>query len=359
MNSSHYFVANRLALASLLVQKGWKVSLAAHPDNKKSIQEITSKGVTFYPLPIQRQGLAPLSALISAKNLWTLLRKVQPDVVFSYTLKTIFFSGILCRILNIPYICLITGIGNAFTSYPQVTPLLYRLALSHPTTKVCFQNSENKEFFLHNKICKESQAHHVGGGIDLSIFAEHPMPKTKTLTILFAARLLQDKGVKQYIQAAKLAKEQNLPITFQLAGSADPGNPQSLQEEEVIAVCKQCDIEWLGFCDPIQHTIASVHVVCLPTQYGEGVPSILLQAAAMGRAVISSDTPGCRDIVIDRENGFLIPAGNHFMLLNAFQHYVHTPELIQIHGKKSRQIAEQRFCHKQHKKRIQKVLDIN
>ncbi len=345
MNSAKYFLLNRLPLAEAARKSGYRVSLAAPADDVESVQRIESAGVTFYEWSLVRKGLAPFSTAKSLLSLRKILKRANPSLVHSLTIKSVILSGIACRMSGIPMVTLVPGRGVAFDSklLAPIARLLYAVALSDRSTQVCFQNREDRQFFIEKGILLPQQTALIpGSGVNTTKFRYHPYRQSSpSRVVAMGARMLREKGVYEFLEAARQLRGQGL--TFQLAGAPDPDNPHSIDLSELLELCKASDVAYLGHIEDMPAFLSSVDIFCLPTYYPEGIPMTLLQAASMGKALITTDVPGCREVVTDRETGLLIPPRDPIALAKAISTLASQPGLCGSLSKNSRKQLEKRF----------------
>jgi glycosyltransferase involved in cell wall biosynthesis len=308
---------------------------------------LSDLGVTPHEIPLVRAGMNPFSDLRLFISLLVLCIKLRPACVLSYTAKPIvygqtaaFFAGCSRRV------ALITGLGYAFL-YPNRTLLsrvlrkMYKLALGL-ASKAIFQNSDDEKLLRQLGILGNRVPSCVvnGSGVDLEFFPNTAI-HTGRKRFLMIARLLGDKGVREYVQAALKIKTKYEIIDFALAGWIDE-NPDSISVDELESWIDQGAIEYLGRLDDVRPAIEASTVYVLPS-YREGTPRTVLEAMAMGRPIITTDAPGCRETVIDGENGFLVPVKSVDALVEAMQRFIDNPDLAVEMGRRSREIAEEKY----------------
>lgn len=266
----------------------------------------------FVPLKMDNGGTHPVRDGLLLLRFIRLLRSERPDVFLGYTVKPNVYGSIACRWLGIPVVNNIAGLGAAFVRTSWLTRLvrgLYRLALRRSAV-VFFQNEDDRALFVSGGIVRAEQTARLpGSGVDLRRFALQPMPPSgpsgnRPVTFLLIGRLLWDKGVGEFVQAARLLRGRGLNVRFQLLGFLDVKNPSAVAREQVDAWCAEGLVEYLGTTDDVRPYIAAADCIVLPS-YREGVSRTLLEAAACGRPIVTTDTPGCRDVVDDGVTGLL------------------------------------------------------
>jgi glycosyltransferase involved in cell wall biosynthesis len=276
------------------------------------------------------------------------VRKTRPDIVLSYTIKPVIYASIAAWLagVNRRYV-LVTGLGFNFTESRDgaVTHLvrwLYKFALGK-VNKVFFQNPDDKASFEDMRVVSPATSSVVvnGSGIDVGAFKDKPLP-SGDIVFLMIARLLGDKGVREYAEAAARIREIFPNARFHLAGWIDE-HPNAISRQELESWIENGTIEFLGYLDDVRPEIEAATVYVLPSYYREGTPRTVLEAMAMGRPIITTDAPGCRETVVDGYNGFLIPVKSVSGLVEAMQRFIENPDLAAEMGKRSREVAEDKY----------------
>lgn len=299
----------RRSLVEALQADGHRITiLAPHDDSVPSLQ---AAGCRFISLPMDVKGLNPIADFWLVRRFGRHFRSERPDVVLSYTVKNNLFGALAARPLGLPFIPNITGLGTAFLSGGVLRTIaegLYRKAFRHPET-VFFQNSDDRDFFIQRNLIRTSQAVLVpGSGIDLGHFDVAPFPSGNEPPIfLMIARLLRDKGVAEFVEAAIRVKSLLPQARFQLLGALAPENRGAIDPNVVRGWQAEGTIEYLGQASDVRPHIAAASCVVLPS-YREGAPRTLIEAAAMGRPIITTDVPGCRSVIEDGVTGYLCAA---------------------------------------------------
>jgi len=343
----------RKPLIVALLDKGLEVHVAA-PElsaNQEVMSELTALGVIAHDIPMQRTGMNPLADLRALLALWQLMRRIKPRYVLGYTIKPVIYGSLAAWLARVPQrFALITGLGFAFMGEEDnqrsrvraVVQGLYRTALRHCQT-VFFQNPDDEALFRQLKIVSAHANTCVvnGSGVDVSQFEVAPFAENAAPRFLLIARLLGDKGVREYAQAAEQVKQQYPDAQFDLVGWID-ANPNTITQVELDQWVAAGTISFLGRLNDVRPAIQDCSVYVLPS-YREGTPRTVLEAMAMGRAVITTDAPGCRETVVDGDNGFLIPVKDADALAQAMLRFIEQPELITQMGQRSRVIAEEKY----------------
>lgn len=346
----HSLLNFRGPLIDAILLKGIKVHVVApdlHPQSDVR-RQLESKGVYVHDIHLQRTGMNPVSDLRTLISLWRLMRRLRPDYVLSYTIKPVVFGGLAAWLASVPNrYALITGLGYAFQGaeserrlLKKIAQFLYRFSLKK-SNKVFFQNPDDHALFKSMGIIGESFPSVVvnGSGVDTSHFSEVPPPQN--MRFLLIARLLGDKGVREYAQAAEIVQKSYPHAEFGLAGWVDD-NPDSITHAELESWIEKGIIAFHGRLKDVRPVIANCAVYVLPS-YREGTPRTVLEAMAMGRAIITTDAPGCRETVKPGKNGFLVAVNSVDQLAEAMIRFIEKPQLINSMGRCSREIAEQKY----------------
>jgi glycosyltransferase involved in cell wall biosynthesis len=316
-------------------------------------QEVINLGFKFHTIPFTRSGMRPWEELLTLWALWKLYTRLKPDLVHHVTIKPVLYGGIIARLAGIEAVVqALSGLGFVFTSHSRraswlrfPVKLMYRVAMRHPNVGVIFQNPDDRELFLkYGFVDKDSTVLIRGSGVDMNEYQAGPIPDREVPHVILASRMLWDKGVGRFSHAARILKERGIKVRMILVGEPDPGNPSSVQEGELRAWVRERHIEWWGYRDDMPSVLAQADVVCLPACCREGLPRVLIEAAACGRPIITTDVPGCREVVRAGQNGLLLPPGDASALADAIASLVEDRPLRQRFGVKSREIAEREFA---------------
>lgn len=312
------------------------------------LDRFRAMGVHVHEIPLRRTGMNVVSDLRSLFALILLMIRLRPTYVLAYTIKPVVYGSLAAWVARVPKrFAMITGLGYAFqgeqgrTGLRKLVENLYALALSC-VDKVFFQNPDDKSLFVRKGILKKGIPAVVvnGSGVDISTFKAVPLPQ-EGMVFLFIARLLGDKGVREYVDAARRVKGRYPNSRFLVVGWIDE-NPDSVRPAELESWVNSGVIEFLGRLSDVRPAIEMCNVYVLPS-YREGTPRTVLEAMAMGRPVITTDAPGCRETVVDEENGFLVQVKSVDALEHAMLKFFQNPDLIPRMGAVSRLIAESKY----------------
>ena len=338
---------HRAGLIKTLQEAGYEVHTVAPPSNFTDIQ---NPGTVFHPVKnLERKGKNPFADLFLIREYYRIYKSIQPDMVFTYTIKTNIYSAIACRLAGIPIVCTVNGLGTAFDNPSGITyrivKMLFRFAFKK-VKAVVFQNRDDREFFVKQKIIGSLKGQLVNGsGVDLLKFRCTPVPEE--MRFMLISRMLKNKGVPEFIEAAARIKAECPRAEFVLLGPADNDNPMGVPLSALKALKKEEGAWYAGAVQDVRPYIESCAAVVLPSYYKEGVPKILIEALAMGRPVITTDTPGCRETVIPGENGYFVETKSADSLYNALKQFIALDRASrQAMGIRSRSLAETKFDEK-------------
>lgn len=340
-------IANfRAGLIRALIEHGHEVIVLAPLDDWHT--RLVELGCAVHDLPMDRNGTSPLAEAQLLSKIYMFIRRERPDFVFSYTIKNNIYSGLACRWLGIPFIPNVTGLGPAFNDsgvLNWIVRALYRLAFERAET-VYFQNPDDRAMFLGAGLTTEMRAELLpGSGVDLHNFAVQPLPDTSNgIVFLLIARLLWDKGIGLYVEAAQRLRETHPEARFGLLGPLDHVSRSAIPKEQILEWDDKGDIQYLGQTQDVRPSLAAAHCIVLPSWYREGTPRVLLEAAATGRPVVTTNMPGCRDAVEDGVTGLICAPRNLESLLDAMQKFLALTDTEKSKmGAAARVRAEQEF----------------
>lgn len=320
-------------------------------DCSEVAEELKHKGYEVHRIPLNRSSISPADDFRLFIALFDLIRNIAPDVVFAYTIKPVIWGMLAAAVNHVSSrIALVTGLGYAFTGkiagkkwvVNKVACLLYEKALKNAQV-VFFQNPDDLNEFKRLGVVHHKQNVVVvnGSGVCLERFRQEPFPDLP-LRFLMIARLLGEKGVREYAKAAEMIRSQYPEVEFHLVGDVDE-NPDSVSLEEVSVWHKNHILVWHGKTDDVRPYIAACHVFVLPSFYREGMPRTIQESMAMGRPVITTDSPGCRETVTNGKNGILVPVKDVAALVQAMKTFIKNPELVEKMGSASREIAVAKY----------------
>ncbi len=345
-NTSWFLYNFHLQLARTLRDQGHEVILLS-PTDEYGVR-LESEGFRHLDIPLSRRGINPLSELASLIRIYQIYRLERPDLVHHFTIKCVLYGTLAARLAGVKRIVnWITGLGYIFIGkgiLPRTLKTLaffaYRALLSE--SAVIFENQDDQIFFETAKLVKPG--HHfliIGTGVDTDQFNAVPESPGAPIVIM-PSRLLWDKGVGEFIEASRMIKRAGIESRFALVGKIDPGNPSAVPEADLQAWVKEGLVEWWGWKEDMPSVYAQSHIVCLPS-YREGVPKALLEAAAAGRPIVASDVPGCREVVREGVNGFLVPPRDPVALAKALERLLRDITLRGKMGANGRDIAVEQF----------------
>ena len=343
-NSAWNIVTFRQGLIRALRDHGYEPVVVAPPDAAADdcMQRL---GVGLVNVPLDRSGLNPVADLKLLRSYGRILKRLGPGALLAFTIKPNIYGCIAARSLGIPAVPNVSGLGTAFLAGGPLRLLvtaMYRFAF-RDCPAVFFQNPDDVELFMRLRIVRRSQVRIVpGSGIDLQQYSAAPLPPGPPIFLLIA-RLLRDKGIREYVEAARMLRAEFPEARFQLLGPLDPGNRSAVGQSDLEQWIREGVIEYLGPSDDVRSQIAAASVVALPS-YREGLPRALLEGAAMGRPLVTTDVPGCREVVEDGVNGLLCGARNASSLADAMRKLIRMSSQRRAEmGAAARKTVEERF----------------
>jgi glycosyltransferase involved in cell wall biosynthesis len=345
-NTDWYLYNFRLQLAQALREQGHDVVLLS-PAGEYATR-LQTLGFRWIDFPLSRRGMNPLAELRSVAWLVCLYRHEKPHLVHHFTIKCVLYGTLAARLTGVRAVVnSITGLGYVFLPGGPLKVVLrffvriwYRAVLRG--SQVIFENEDDRQTFLRLGFIGPADGHLVPGvGVDTRRFVQVPFPSGQPV-VLLAARLLWDKGVGEFVEAARQMHRAGVQARFALAGRIDPGNPASIPEAQIKTWATEGLVEWWGWIEDMPATLAKASIVCLPS-YREGLPTVLVEAAACGRPVIASDVPGCRLAVRDGVSGFLVRERDAASLFDALQKLITTPSICSEMGTAGRLMVEELF----------------
>ncbi len=347
VNDAAFFLLHRLSLAQAALADGYEVHVATREDDAS--KNISLHGFKFHAVPLDRRSTHLLGELNTFFCLCRLYKKIRPDIVHHVTMKPVIYGGLAARLVELPAVVnTLTGLGHIFVNHGLKTKVLralakvaLRLSLNHRNSVTIFQNPDDQALFIREGLVGEANTVLIkGSGVNITVFyptAEH----SGNPLVVLASRLLWSKGVGEFVGAARYLNNR-VAARFSLIGNSDPGNPEGIPDAQLQAWQKEGTIELWGWCHNIATVFNKANIVCLPS-YREGVPKVLIEAAACGRAIVTTDAPGCREIVRHEVNGLLVPSRDVEALSYALRRLIEDPELRQRMGRAGREIAVAEF----------------
>lgn len=351
VNTLSFLISHRIDVIKAAQDNGYKVVIAYGELGNTTTSILSKYGVDYLQVPLKRRTINPFKEIWSFFSICKIFYKHKPDIVHLITIKAYLYGGIAARIMGVPgVISAIAGLGIFFNKnnwwnflFQKIFFLIFYFAFNHPNQKVIVQNLEDKKTLI-KFISLNSKKILLfrGSGVKLSKFT-NLKEKNDVITISCASRLLYEKGIFDFVSAAKIIKKKNINAKFLLAGDLDPDNPTSLNNQDLQNIIEEKVVEVLGYQKDIPALYARSHIICLPSFYGEGLPKALIEAAAASRAVVTTDIPGCRDAIILNKTGLLVPAKDPQKLADALQWLIENPKERYEMGKAGRKFAEKEF----------------
>lgn len=344
-----YFCSHRLPLAVAAKDAGYDVAVVTHVNDHA--ETIRRSGIRLIPFNLSRRGMNILPELATVARLVMLYRSEKPDLVHHVAMKPVLYGSLAARLSDVPRVVnALGGLGYVFTSGQTKARFLrpvigsaFRGLLNSRRSRLVLQNPDDHALFIRKRIINEERIRLIrGSGVDTAAFSRIPEPSGIPVVVL-ASRMLWDKGVKEFVEAAAKLKNLGIDARFILVGDTDPHNPSAIPNEQLNLWHTKKMIEWWRRRDDMPAVFGQSHIVCLPS-YREGLPKVLIEAASCGRPIVTTDTPGCREVVRNEENGLLIPVRNAAALADALQLLIEKPELRKKMGTKGREIAVNEFA---------------
>ncbi len=350
VNYLSFFISHRLPIANALLSEGFEVFIGYGELRGANPKILEEKGFKVSFVPIQPGGINFFKDLKTIYHIWKFFKEVRPDIVHLVTIKPYLYGGIISRFIGIPsLVSAVSGLGTLFISENLKTKILrvilypiYKFAFNHKNQKIIVQNEDDLKTLVDWGVLKSSKVKLLkGSGVKLQNFTNFEEPKG-IITICFAGRMLRDKGVLEFISAARIIKERGVKARFFLAGNLDANNPSGFNSDDLKKINKDDCVEILGHQNDISILYEKSHIVCLPS-YREGLPKSLIEAAAAGKSIVTTDVPGCRHVVLPNVTGILVPPKDPFKLADALLWLINHPlERISM-GKAGRKFAEKEF----------------
>ena len=347
VNDAAFFLSHRLPIAIEARDRGYDVAVIS--PQSPAVSSLTGQGIRHHPIVLPRGRIDFFSEIRSLWTVFSIFRKERPNLVHLITSKPIIYGGIAARVLGIPIVAAVSGLGYIFIAQTlkarlqrSLALLGYRLALHRPRAFPIFQNKDNLRLFRDAGILWERPTLISGSGVDLARFDPTPRPSGEVTRFVLSARMLRCKGVLEFVAAARLMRQEGCLAEFWLVGDVDTANPDSVSRVEMQRFHNEGAIVWLGFRSDIERVLRDCDVVVLPS-YDEGFPKTLVDAAAAGRAVITTDVAGCREALDPSISGFLVPPRDVSALTQAMRKMAEDRELCRTMGAAGRELAERQF----------------
>jgi glycosyltransferase involved in cell wall biosynthesis len=351
VNVDWFFLSHRLGIAKAAMNQGYEVHIATAITGNPKI--LTDEGLILHHIPLNRSNIDPLSVIKYLFKLIKVFKLVQPDLVHLVTIKPVLIGGIALKFFKVPAVVFaISGMGYVYIGNKFIhqflrllSSIIYKLALNHPNAIVICQNADDLKLVKGiTNLPRKAFTLIKGSGVDLKKFKPTKLPAQPPI-IMFPARMLFDKGVNEFVEAAKrISSNQSIEIKarFVLVGMLDDGNKASLKPSDILELEQNNIVEYWGHKESMEEILPLSTVVVLPS-YREGLPKVLSEAAACGRPIITTDVPGCRDVLQKNISGLLVPANNSKKLADAMIKLITTPNMCSSFGNAGRIFAEKNF----------------
>ena len=351
VNDLSFLISHRIELVLASKQKGYKVKVGYGELGNANISVFLKKNIECIHLPLKRKSKNPFFELWSLYSIFKVFNKLKPDIVHLITIKPYLYGAIAARLAKVPsVVSAIAGLGILFNQnrlwnilFQKLLYPFFYLAFKHPNQTIIVQNLGDKKKLIKWLGLTEKKIVLIkGSGVNLSKFTKLKDPKG-IVTICFASRLLKHKGIYDFISAAEILRKRGLKANFILAGNIDTGNSTSITKKELNDIINQDLVKVLGYQKDITKLFSKSHIVCLPSFYGEGLPKTLIEAAAAGRAIVTTDVSGCRDAIVPNKTGLLVPVKDPQKLSDKLQWLIEYPQKRIAMGKAARKHAEKEF----------------
>lgn len=348
-NIPRFFLSHRLPLALAARDAGFNVQVAASDSDTAAQRSIRESGLPFHGLPLHQHGMNPWLELRTLRALRALYHELKPDLLHHISIKPVIYGGIAARISGCRNVVqAMSGLGYVFVYRSAKARLVnlisgpaFKLALGSERARAIFQNPDDLQLFVERGLITRQRALVIrGSGVDENVFLPREENISELPVVLFAGRLLRQKGISEFVEAARRLRGQ---ARFQVAGYEEPTSPLNISAGQLQSWAAEGLIEWLGAREDMPAVFAQCNIVCLPSTYGEGVPKVLIEAASCARACVTTDTPGCREIVRRRHNGLLVPPHDIDALTHALKRLIENPGERMKMGAAGRQIVLEGF----------------
>jgi glycosyltransferase involved in cell wall biosynthesis len=339
--------SQRLHLARMAVSKGWQVDVGGDRSPGEYEASLRHAGFTFHPLPVDQRSMSPISVARLLAAYVKTLRLMRPTLFHAFTIKPIVSGLIGARLAGVPIrFATVTGLGHVFLSSSPLVRLvafsLLRIAFRCADHVFFYNQTDRDEYVRRGIVGRLKTSLIAGSGIETGRFDVAPMPIGPVIKMAFVGRLLTEKGMPELLEAMRIVRKQKASVELHLVGDCDPNNPSSLAREAIDQAVAEGLVTWHGLVADVRPLVAAAHVVILPS-HREGIPLALLEGAAMGRALIATDVPGCRDVVIHNKTGLLVPVNDPSALAEAIVALASDPERVRNMGQAAREDVVARF----------------
>lgn len=350
VNDSGFFLSHRMPIALASLREGFDVHVAC-PAHQENLKTLASYGLHVHEIALKRRSFSIPTELNTIRSLYTLYKKLQPSLIHHITIKPIIYGGIAALLTKQQRVVhALTGLGTMFSNTRWWVRILrkciectYKITFIHPNWRVIFQNKDDAHYFQKQRLVTANQTIIIpGSGVDITHFTPRKEPEDGPITVVLAARMIFNKGIREFMKAA--ARFENDPnLHFMLVGSPDAANPTSISTDILQDWHTRPNATWHSHQDDIRPIFRQAHIICLPSHGGEGVPKVLIEAASMACPIITTDVPGCRDIVQHKTTGLLVPLKDVDALCRAIVELAQNKELRITMGEKARELVESGF----------------
>jgi glycosyltransferase involved in cell wall biosynthesis len=349
VSEDRYFVSHRLHLAIAAIECGYQVALLSRFNHHHDI--IEKVGIQVFDWSLDRSSFNPFKELRAVFGLISAIQRFKPDLIHAVAIKPVLYSALVCRFTGVnSRIFALGGLGYLFSSQKRMARLFrpffifaFRIALIDQKSLLILQNPDDQSVLLAKGVISSDRIRLIrGAGVDINVFVPESIPSGVPLVIL-PARLLWDKGVGVFVECARTLINKGVRVRFALVGEPDKHNPESVSVKQLTEWVDEGVVEWWGHQNDMPDVYHQSSVVCLPTTYGEGLPKSLLEAASCARPIVTYDVPGCREIVIENVNGFLVPLKDGADLCNALEKLLEDAELCLRFGEAGRNLVLAEF----------------
>ena len=347
VNVDWFFISHRLQIALAAKQTDYGVIIVTKDTGKFGF--LKEKGFAVSDINLTRSGINPIKEILVIAKVFFIYLFQKPDLVHHVALKSVLYGSIISYILKIPTVNALSGLGYLFTDNQRngkirkLVLFILKKVLNNNHSILILQNNDDAEYFIKNNLITKKKLKIIkGSGVNLEEFRFFKEPEDDLIKIVFPARLLIDKGIIEFIEAAKICKSKYVNIEFLLVGDLDTHNPTTIKKKTLDKAIAENFVTWSGFQNDMVKIYNNSHIVVLPS-YREGLPKALIEACAVGRPIVTTDVPGCREVVKENYNGFLVPVKNYELLAKAIEKLILDKDLRIKMGKNARILAEENF----------------